>query len=77
MRNRLHRTNGNPKIEPTGFINLPVAIFAILTKGGIPKIWGETLLLLLLGIDYFVILAEILFLKLEHTFVSALFGRNL
>jgi hypothetical protein len=54
-----------------------VAIFAILTKGGIPKIWGETLLLLLLGIDYFVILAEILFLKLEHTFVSALFGRNL
>jgi hypothetical protein len=33
-------------------ISLPVAISVILIKGGIPKIWGETLLLLLLGIDY-------------------------
>jgi hypothetical protein len=29
---------------------LPVATIVISSKGGIPKIWGETLLLLLLGI---------------------------
>jgi hypothetical protein len=28
-----------------------VAYLVILRKGGIPKIWGKTLLLLLLGID--------------------------
>jgi hypothetical protein len=33
------------------YIHLPVAIHVISSKGGIPKIWGETLLLLLLGID--------------------------
>jgi hypothetical protein len=30
---------------------LPVSTIVISLKGGIPKIWGETLLLLLLGID--------------------------
>jgi hypothetical protein len=38
-------------VEGIYIFHLPVAIMVISLKGGIPKIWGETLLLLLLDID--------------------------
>jgi hypothetical protein len=47
--------DGRREIEPKTlrdiFFYLPVANLVILIKGGILKIWRETLLLLLLGID--------------------------